>query len=471
MREAIAVIDKTGRGHAICSALIETNPNLYVYYIPGTGGVFDQRIIPVSSISIDQPEKIRKYCLANDISLVVVSHIDALKSGVADILRKSGILVMGPSAEAVQIESSKWFCKSICDEAGIATPDAKLYEDRTTFINFLMVRPAKPIIVKADWLTCNGNGAFVVEPKATVAEVLHQIDRLIAQNPGSPFRLLVETYLEGIDYSAHYLVNDRSVIELPSSQDFKKSHDGDQGQNCDGMASISPHPRETAELQRTIRSEILNPMLACLRTRGIRYNGPIYLGLRIDESGQPHLIEVNARMGDSESEVIFPRVIENLSAVFSQIANEMTEDRAILYKPDVALALSVVTGPTNIISYSSDNFEADWPNCNQGRKREITYSPKQIAKGGLIFWANVDRDIDGTLLTRTGRIAHVVGLGPSLHSARRNAYASLRSVMFEGMRWRSDIGMTTPLHNLRSLNIPSKEDGKVCTNSKTLKFN
>ncbi len=446
MHKTIAVVDQTGRGHAVCSALIDTNPDLSVHYIPGTGGVFDERITPVPGIQIDDAEAIAQYCAAHQIGFVVVMHIDALKAGVADILRASGLLVMGPSAKAVQIESSKWFCKSICDDAGIATPKAKLFDEQKAFIAYLKTRKPESVMIKADWLTSNGNGAFLAEAEASVDQILDRIGRLIDQNPGSPFRFLVEPFLPGADYSAHFLVNDQSIIELPSSQDFKMSHDGDQGQNCDGMASLSPHPLESANLQQAIRTDILEPMLASLRARGISYNGPIYLGLRVDKNGKPHLIEVNARMGDSEAEVIFPRIAEDLSAVFEGVAQEAAINRALACKTDKALVLSVVTGPEHPCRNASKQFESDWPNCNSGGNKEITYSPEHIVRGGKVFWANVTRANNGHLVTKTGRIAHIVGLGSTMAAACSVAYGSLRSVNFDGKRWRSDIGSDLPLN-------------------------
>ena len=114
MAKHIAVIDKTGRGHSICQALITTNNDVTVHYIPGTAGIFDKRILTVPSISLKDTKAIDEYCQKQGIELIVVSHIDALKADVSTSLRSRGYAVFGPSSEATKLETSKSFCKSVC---------------------------------------------------------------------------------------------------------------------------------------------------------------------------------------------------------------------------------------------------------------------------------------------------------------------------------------------------------------------
>ena len=346
MLKNIAVIDKTGRGHAICDCLIANNPDLTVHYIPGTGGAFDQRIAVVPNIDIEDGAAILDYCDQSKMDLIIVSHIDALKSGVCDTLRKGGLSVLGPSATAVQLETSKWFCKKICKTAGISTPQSQLFHDKAEFVSYLKTRGPSRVMIKADWLTKNGNGAFIAQGTDCRGVILDEIETIMKQNPDAPFRFLVETYQDGTDYSAHYMVNEGSVVDLPSSQDFKKSHENDAGHNCDGMGSLSPHPLDSTALRYRIRTSILEPMLAALQDEVGCFNGPIYLGLRVDENGQPHLIEVNARMGDSESEVIFPLISEDLAHLCKQLADGHTVDRPAKASSQCALVISLVTGRT-----------------------------------------------------------------------------------------------------------------------------
>ncbi len=164
MTQNIAIIDKTGRGHSICQALISTNRAVTVHYIPGTAGIFDDRIIPVPKIALDDPEAIDKYCQKQGIELIAVMHIDALKADVSTALRSRGYVVFGPSSKAVQLETSKTFCKKICHAAGISTPFSRHVNSKEELLHHLPPNRAKHVMIKADWLTLNGNGAIRVPP-------------------------------------------------------------------------------------------------------------------------------------------------------------------------------------------------------------------------------------------------------------------------------------------------------------------
>lgn len=436
MAHTIAVIDKTGRGHAICQTLITTNPDVIVHYIPGTAGVFDDRITTILHISVADAAAIASHCNIHGIKLIVVAHIDALKADVADTLRDFGFTVFGPSAKAARLEMSKAFCKEICAEAGISSPVSVRVECRAKMVELLSSSRSRQLMVKADWLTFNGNGAIKVPPGEPTENVLSQLRALQVQNNNAPFSFLVEEYLDGVDYSAHYFLNATSVIELPSSLDYKMSHCGDCGTNCDGMGSISPHPLETKRLEERIRSEILDPLRLALKTRGIEFNGAIYLGLRVDANGKPHLIEVNARMGDSESEVILPRVKEDLSAVFTLIAEERSDNRRIETCSRTSLAISLVTG----VEIGSKDPAKCWPNTMNFLPQKIDFYPTKLNGSAQVFWANVIASSGGRLQTGVGRVAHISVLGNTVDHARREAYGSLGSVFFNGIRMRCDIG-------------------------------
>ena len=443
MLTKVAVVDKTGRGHSICVSLISNNTNIVVYYIPGSGGIFDRRIHVVPWIVIDDGYQIADFCASNGVELVVVSHIDALKNGIADTLRQKGLSVLGPSAEVVRLESSKWFCKDVCRKAGVSTPQSKLFNDKASFVTFLRERNVKPLMVKADWLTKNGNGAFIANGGDSVATIIDEVDMIMSQNLGLPFRFLVEDYLPGTDFSAHYLLNEHSVLELPSALDFKKSHDGDQGVNCDGMGTITPHPLQSDQLNARIRIEILDPILTVLNREIGHYNGPIYLGLRIDDNGRPHLIEINARLGDSEAEAIFPLFSEDLVPIFKKLADEEHIDRAVAYRPDIGVVISLVSGTVHdACDCAGDDNLLDWPNALSGSGQRVVFSPKDLFSTASLFWANIEGFEPNTLETRCGRIAHIAGFGISLETARRAAYGSLPVVTFAGRRFRTDIGAT-----------------------------
>ncbi|WP_249977838.1 phosphoribosylglycinamide synthetase C domain-containing protein [Vreelandella olivaria] len=166
------------------------------------------------------------------------------------------------------------------------------------------------------------------------------------------------------------------------------------------------------------------------------FNGAIYLGLRVDASGKPHLIEINARMGDSESEVIFPRVKEDLSAVFTLIAEGGSDIRKIETCSRASLAISLVTG---VESNSNDPAKC-WPTTMSFLPQKIDFDPTKLKGSAQVFWANVTTSSDGRLQTGVGRIAHISALGATVEHARREVYSSRGSLFFKGVRMRCDIG-------------------------------
>jgi len=433
-KKRIAVIDKTGRGHSICDALIRTNRDIEVYYIPGTGGVFDSRIKTVQNISITDKIAIVEFCQQKNIELAIVSHIDALCFGVSDAIRAKGIPTLGVSADCTVLESSKWLCKRICALSGILTSSAKLIESKEEMEEHVQVSVGHTYMIKADWLTVHGNGAIRVKENDTVSHILKNIETIILQNPGHPFRFVIEEYVFGRDYSAHYIVNQGNCIDMPSCLDYKKSHDNDDGMNCDGMGSVSPHPLETNEIKEKIKREILYPLIEGLRCYGIEYDGPIYLGLRI--AGEKiYLLEVNTRFGDSESEAMFPLVNEDLcQAILSFIGQ--TSQRAMQFSENISLVISIVVGSPVVSSYKNN----EWPFAEGNTGLPIQYTGEYIAESTRFYWANVNNTTSGKMITGYGRIAHIVCTGKSIKAVREKVYSSLPAIQFEGIRWRNDIG-------------------------------
>lgn len=270
MKNKVVVIDKTGRGHSICTALASAKTNATIYYVPGTSGVFEPNIIPVPGICITDVNAIDSFCKEIQPDFIFVSHISALTAGVADQLRSSGFSVFGVSKSATKCESSKFFCKEICAEMGISTSVAKMVLNRKSLREILNDQSQRPFMIKADGLTLNGNGAIAVLSEDQTADVLHEVDLILAQNPQLPFSFLVEEFQEGTDYSVHYFVNRGSIVRLPSSQDFKKSHANDLGANCDGMGSISPHPLDNQYLNERIENLILIPYPCGIKEKAYR---------------------------------------------------------------------------------------------------------------------------------------------------------------------------------------------------------
>lgn len=428
----IAVIDKTGRGHALCDKLLRQNPEVVIHYIPGTAGKYNKRIQPYLDIEIDDSEAIAKQCKDLNISLAIVSHIDAIRAGVSDRLRKENFTVIGASRAASILETSKWYCKILCADANIPTAKANLFTSEECFSAFLQNRGDKAYFVKYDGLTKNGNGAFKITKYDTLFDIFVKTDLIRQQNKSQSFRFLVEECISGTDYSAHYLISPYSIIELPSSLDYKRCRPDSTSMNCDGMGSIAPHPLHNDALGHAIKRKIIIPLVKSLKKRGLIYYGPIFLGLMIDEQSNPILLEINARMGDSETEAILPLINENLAVLFRELHRTTACDRQAQTTPETSVVVSLVTGAAN--------GREGWPKSNKSLNETITFMPDKLRDDACIYWANGISYDGREMVARSGRIAHISAKGSTLAEARLASYNSLSAVTFKNMYFREDIG-------------------------------
>ncbi len=438
-KKRVAIVDKTGRGHSICDAFIRNNPDIEIFYIPGTGGVFDSRITTVQGILISDTAAIVDFCVLKSIGLAIVSHIEALRAGIADSIREKGIPTLGVSSQCTELESSKWLCKEICVFAGVPTAPAKRIETEKALLDYIRSNTGRCYMIKADWLTHHGNGAIKVNKNDGVNDVFKCIKRVISQNPDKPFKFVVEDFIEGQDFSAHYIVEKSRCITMPSCLDYKKSHDNDADSNCDGMGSISPHPIATPRIMHTIKETILKSLMKGLKHCGIDYGGPLYLGLRISNE-KVCLLEVNTRFGDSESEAMFPRISENLYDIIMDFACGIHINKTIQHDSNVCLAISIVTSTARSVKKNQKIERDGWPFNTEVRRMPIRLITDYLSEKVTIYWGNASNNQSGTIMTGCGRVAHIVGIGKSLEVARERAYSSIPAIEFDGIRWRSDIG-------------------------------
>lgn len=427
----VLVIDGTGRGHAICDLFVRTDPDVVVYYGPGCDVVSHPRISVVSEISLTDPATALAFLAAHRMDLVFVSNIDALSIGYADVLRAHGHRTIGPSQAAAQLEASKERGKQFCRSSGMATAEHRFFTDAEEAKRYVRALPYA-CVVKTDGLCRNGDGSIVCE---TADEALAAIDGFAAQF-GASLRLVVERRLRGTEISVFALLDGDSYLMFPTAMDFKRTLEGDRGVNCDGMGSIAPHPMSSPDLERRLRSTLLDPMLAGLRAEGLDFTGFIYIGAMLTDDG-PFVIEINARFGDSEAEVVLPGVQSNFYDLCSSVLErKLAASRLVvdgLIRCSVALTQGCVDSrdPAALPGWPFGAFEIGQPvrGLEAVDRDEVS-----------LFYANLRKDADGQPSTCGGRVLHVVGKGEVFDVARARAYRQIAHIGFPGMRYRSDIG-------------------------------
>lgn len=424
----VLLVDGTGRGSALCDLFVRTDPAVTVFYGPGCDVIDHPRIRCVPSISVHDARTVLEFLDAQPVEFVFVSHIDALSAGLVDTLRRAGHKVVGPAAAAAALEASKARGKRFCVEHGIPVPEHRVFTGLAEAVAYIRSRPY-PCVVKADGLTADGDGSIVC---ATAAEAEAAAERLAGDGL---LPLVVEERLSGPEISVFALLDGREAMLFPPAMDYKRTLDGDEGKNCDGMGSVAPHPADGPELRDTLRTVLVEPFVRGLRAEGLDFTGFVYLGAVLTARG-PVVIEINARFGDSEAQVVLPGVRENFTDLCRAVLAGGLDRREARHDGRTRCSLAMVQGH---VPGTDPELCPGWPFGAYLTGQPVSGLRTGDGIGGVYF-ANVRRDESGRPVTSGGRVLHVVGAGPSLADAREMAYREAARISFPGARYRSDIG-------------------------------
>src|SRR5262249_55364146 len=300
----VLVVDRSGRGHTFADTFVRTNSRVTVHYAPGCSAADGERIKSVQHVALSDHKGLVDYAKSNSIDFAFVTNAAALADGAVDSFRSAGVPVIGPDREASRLESSKIFAKALFKKYGIPTPAQPPFYVAASARSFVRSSSQK-VVVKADGL-CGGNGSFVCDSVADAEKAIEllMIERMFGE---SGDRILIEERVYGQEFSFFALLDGENYLILPMAIDYKKSHDANRGVNSGGMGALSNHPLEGERLTQKVKDRLIAPILRLIREEGLRYCGPIYLGC-ILVGHEPVLLEINARMGEPESEVVLPRI-------------------------------------------------------------------------------------------------------------------------------------------------------------------
>jgi phosphoribosylamine--glycine ligase len=395
----VLLVGSGGREHALAWRLAASPALGQLHAAPGNPGIAE--LGDCHPVRAEDVEGLVELARALEPDLVVVGPEAPLVAGLADELRRSGIPVFGPGAQAARIEGSKTFAKEVMAAAGV--PAARTLP---------VARP--PCVLKADGLAA-GKGVFVCHSQEEL-----DVGLRAARALGQP--ILIEELLEGEEISIFALCDGVEALALPSAQDYKRAEDGDEGPNTGGMGSFSPvaayGPGEVEELVEAVH----RPVLAELARRQTPFVGTLFAGLMLTAEG-PRVLEFNARFGDPEAQVLLPRLQDDLLGALAAAAEGGLAGTTLEASPEAAVTVVVAS--------------ADYP-ARSDAGTPIHGLAEAAEAGGLVFHAGTALR-GGELVTNGGRILDVTGVGPTVSAARSRAYDALGKISFEGMRYRSDI--------------------------------
>ena len=420
----VLVVGGGGRENALAWALTRSHGVEQVWVSPGNGGTQELSGCRQLSLAESDHAGLLAACQEHAIELVVVGPEAPLADGLADRLREAGVAVFGPGADGAQLEASKQWAKALMVEAGVPTAGYWPASSREQALAALEAQ-GKPLVVKADGLAA-GKGVTVAE---TLEEARAAIEDIFAGRFGSEASLVLEERTHGPEVSVFALTDGERMVLLPPAQDHKRIGEGDTGPNTGGMGAYAPAPLLDAAGLEQVRQRVLEPTLAALNARGIRYRGVIYAGLMLTEQG-PSVIEFNCRFGDPECETLMPLLGPELAAVLLACASGAL---------DQAPQLSIAPHCSACVIAAAQGYPGDI------RKGDVIHSALEASGALQLFHAGTQRQADGRCLTSGGRVLAVVAQADTFDNAFEQAYTGLAQVHYEGMTFRRDIG-----HQVRS---------------------
>lgn len=418
----ILLLGSGGREHALAWKMLQSPLCTQLLVAPGNAGT--AQVATNLMLYPTDFESVKKAVLAHQVQMVVVGPEDPLVAGIVDFFENDAQLnhipVIGPSALGAQLEGSKEFAKEFMVRHGIPTAayesfTAETVEKGCRFLESL----TPPYVLKADGLAA-GKGVLIIADLAQAQDELRQM--LVHSKFGkASAKVVIEEFLDGIELSCFVLTDGKNYQLLPTAKDYKRIGEADTGLNTGGMGAVSPVPFADATFMQKVEQQIVVPTVQGLFAEKINYKGFIFIGL-INVGGNPKVIEYNVRMGDPETEVVIPRLENDLIELFKATAEQKLNEVQIKIHPQTAATVVVVSG-----GYPEDYQKG----------KEITGFEK--VEGSLVFHAGT-QEVDGQILSNGGRVLAVTSLGDSIQEATKKSYQNIVKLHFDTMYFRKDIG-------------------------------
>jgi len=417
----IFVIGSGAREHAFAWKLSREAAAGSIICAPGNPGIAEiARCVPADPAKSDDLLAIAK---REQVDLTVVGPELPLSRGVVDLFTAEGQMIIGPTAAAAALESSKAFAKEFMARQNVPTarflicdsPDIALREIARGEFGY-------PLVIKADGLAA-GKGVSIADDRAAAESVIREV--MVSRKFGaSGERVVLEEFLSGQEASYFVVADGASFTPLSSAQDHKRIFDDDRGPNTGGMGAFAPSPLITADVERCVIETIVEPVLSGMVREGHPYRGFLYVGLMLTDDG-PKVIEFNVRFGDPEAQVILPMLDEDLSSLLMSAANGTLPARRARFSRDVHVGVVLAAG--------------GYPDHVETGKIISGIEAARAVPNALVFHAGTAAR-NGDLVTAGGRVLTVVGCGATYQEGIDRAYDAVSKISFEGMQYRHDIG-------------------------------
>ena len=419
MGSRVLLVGMGGREHAVAWKLRQSPLIDEIFIAPGNAGTsLLGTNLPVQPKDI---EGLVQTAREHRIDFYLATMDDPQPLGLVDRLQAEGILCYGPSQAAARLESSKAWAKQFMVDRHIPTAIAESFTTYSDARKYVESIPEQKLWVKASGLAA-GKGAIGCND---LAEALNALDIVMVRRDfgSAGDTVVIEQDMPGWETSTHAFCDGKTARLMPPSTDYKRAQDGDIGLNTGGVGAYSPSRRVDDALTERIMREIVEPIMQGMRDIGAPYNGTLYPGIMVTADG-PKVVEVNARLGDPETQVLMPRLQSDLFEVCKAAAEGRLDEVEVRWSDDVAVGVVMASGgypATYKLAYRIDGLDDVDPDV-------------------LVFHNGTKDDARG-LVTNGGRVLTVVALAPTLEAARKKAYDNVGRITFADAQYRRDIAL------------------------------
>lgn len=416
----ILLIGSGGREHSLAKKIAASPRLKKLYCAPGNPGTAQvAKNLPISELEID---KLLNFAKDNNIDFTFVGPEAPLVAGIVDKFNQANLCIIGPSQQGAQLEGSKEWAKAFLTKYSVPTASYEVFSDFDTAIEYIKNRNLFPIVIKADGLAA-GKGVTVADNLQMAEDALKTcfLDKAFGSAGES---VVIEDFLVGEEASILAFTDGNTVIPMASAQDHKAVYEGDKGPNTGGMGAYSPAPIVTANVEKKVLETILKPVVAGFKKEGILYKGILYAGLMINNE-EPSVVEFNVRFGDPETQVVLPRLKNDLVDIFEAIRDQKLNELKLDWteEPAICVVLASKGYPGN---YEKGKIITGLDTIKENNKLQVIHAGTKL-------------EADKTLVTKGGRVLGVVSQGKDLPTAIDTAYNTITQIHYDGLYFRRDI--------------------------------
>lgn len=414
----VLVVGSGGREHAICYSLLKGKKVNAIYCAPGNAGISE--IAQCLSIKDNDIDNLYKFAKENKIDLTIVGPEVPLVDGIVDKFEKENLRIFGPNKKCSMLEGSKAFSKEFMIKHDIPTAKYKEYMDLDEAINEIDSF-GYPVVIKADGLAA-GKGVVIAKDKEEGIKALREMmsDKKFGI---AGEKIVIEEFLKGIETSILAFVDNNTIVPMESAKDHKKVYNNEEGPNTGGMGTFSPSNIYDEQLSHIVKKEVLDKTLKGFKDDNLNYKGILFIGLMITEDG-PKVLEYNVRFGDPETQSVLLRLETDLIEIIEAILENRLNEIHIKYDEKNAVCVMLTSG--------------GYPESYE--KGKVITGLDKVDEDIVIFHSGT-KIINNKLVTNGGRVIGISAKGNSLEEASKKVYENIEKIKFEGMHYRTDIGV------------------------------